>query len=594
MVNLHTDSPCASQVTFNRDISCRSVTLQGDLYDPAGTLTGGSRPQGENVLLNLHELNALQAELRRLQQNLQQTLDGIEVLQEAGRRCQKLKSAYEIKQHEAELAKRTLATSKHSLIVKDFEQKELQLAETESHVETATTKVEAAKAKCAQLKATQTSDPEFKRLEAEIAKVKVQNSAESKLVKDLKHTAEKLRLEKEAMETELRAVEGQVETLKGTLATRRKEVEDAEAAATTAKEEYNKANEEVEQKRKELQLQLEALGSLNRKHDKLVSQCHSDELQIKKVEHLLQNLEKEREQLQKSVKEKEASHSWIKADKHLFGKAGTEYHFGDAKVMAEVKQRYAQLLADQEKLSKTVNRKVLAMYESTEDKCKDLVEKREIIEKDKQQIQATITKLDRNKNEALKTTYEQVNKDFGSIFSTLLPGTKAKLEPVEGTTIFDGLEVKVAFGGVWKQSLTELSGGQRSLLALSIILALLRFKPAPMYILDEIDAALDPSHTQNIGQILRTHFSKSQFIVVSLKKGMYQNANVLFKTKCVDGISTVSRHTGEGIGNLVGGADAAAPQMPPKPRREKKERENEEGQEDGKKDPPSKKRRVGK
>jgi structural maintenance of chromosome 2 len=57
------------------------------------------------------------------------------------------------------------------------------------------------------------------------------------------------------------------------------------------------------------------------------------------------------------------------------------------------------------------------------------------------------------------------------IFSTLLPGTEAKLEPPEGMHYFEGLEVRVAFGGVWKESLTELSGGQRSLIALSMILA---------------------------------------------------------------------------------------------------------------------------
>ena len=164
-------------------------------------------------------------------------------------------------------------------------------------------------------------------------------------------------------------------------------------------------------------------------------------------------------------------------------------------------------------------------------------------------------------------------------------------------TVLDGLEVKVAFGDVWKKSLTELSGGQRSvilhtknnyrdlirnsqvfylisiilllyllhntctcipyllcitsdylyyciyrsLVALSLILSLLLFKPAPLYILDEVDAALDLSHTQNIGQMLRTHFHHSQFIVVSLKNGMFNNANVLFKTKFVDGVSTVTR-----------------------------------------------------
>jgi hypothetical protein len=68
----------------------------------------------------------------------------------------------------------------------------------------------------------------------------------------------------------------------------------------------------------------------------------------------------------------------------------------------------------------------------------------------------------------------------------------------------------VAFGGVWKDSLSELSGGQKSLLALSLILAMLLFKPAPIYILDEVDAALDLSHTQNIGRMIKTHFPQSQ------------------------------------------------------------------------------------
>merc|ERR1711959_258984 len=128
------------------------------------------------------------------------------------------------------------------------------------------------------------------------------------------------------------------------------------------------------------------------------------------------------------------------------------------------------------------------------------------------------------------------------IFSTLLPGANAKLEPEEGRSVLDGLCVCVAFNGVWKQSLNELSGGQRSLLALSLVLALLLFKPAPMYILDEIDSALDLSHTQNIGHMIRTHFPHSQFIVVSLKEGMFNHANVLFRTRFVDGTSNVARY----------------------------------------------------
>ena len=114
----------------------------------------------------------------------------------------------------------------------------------------------------------------------------------------------------------------------------------------------------------------------------------------------------------------------------------------------------------------------------------------------------------------------------------------------------DGLEIKVQLGSVWKQSLTELSGGQRSLIALSLIMALLQFKPAPMYILDEIDAALDLSHTQHIGTLFRTRFRGAQFIVVSLKEGLFTNANVLFRTRFRDGTSIVERTAQRSASNL--------------------------------------------
>jgi len=70
---------------------------------------------------------------------------------------------------------------------------------------------------------------------------------------------------------------------------------------------------------------------------------------------------------------------------------------------------------------------------------------------------------------------------------------------------------------------------------------MLKFKPAPFYILDEVDAALDLSHTEHIGKVIKNHFKESQFIVVSLKDGFFNNANVLYKTKFLDGTSTITR-----------------------------------------------------
>lgn len=102
----------------------------------------------------------------------------------------------------------------------------------------------------------------------------------------------------------------------------------------------------------------------------------------------------------------------------------------------------------------------------------------------------SIKELDIKRVSQIERTWKEVNESFGKIFSTLLPGTTAKLVTTEGGCLEDGLEVKVGFGGVWKESLSELSGGQRSLIALSLVFALLKFRPAPLYILDEVRRSL--------------------------------------------------------------------------------------------------------
>jgi structural maintenance of chromosome 2 len=89
-----------------------------------------------------------------------------------------------------------------------------------------------------------------------------------------------------------------------------------------------------------------------------------------------------------------------------------------------------------------VNKKVLAMFDKAESEYQELVSKRSIVEKDKEKIQQVIGELDEKKAQALHLTWEKVNKDFGSIFSMLLPGTMAKLEPPEGGSVLDGLEVR--------------------------------------------------------------------------------------------------------------------------------------------------------
>lgn len=119
-----------------------------------------------------------------------------------------------------------------------------------------------------------------------------------------------------------------------------------------------------------------------------------------------------------------------------------------------------------------------------------------LMEQDKINIETTIAILEKLKIDHLEKAFKIVNIHMAGIFSQLMNGTaEARLEKINKASIFEGFELKVKFSNGQDTNLQGLSGGQRSLLALSYLLALLRLKPAPFYILDEIDSALDLAHT---------------------------------------------------------------------------------------------------
>lgn len=362
----------------------------------------------------------------------------------------------------------------------------------------------------------------------------------SKALKAKKQDLNKLNLEITQLQKDLSSLKEEKKKITEKIVALNTDVEVAVQALKAKRKSYDEASEKLEEAKQQLVECDKKISNLTKARNAIGKKKTDIELDLKKIGHKITRLVSEQKTSKDRVELMMKKYDWIATEKQFFGRPQTDYDFQKTSPK-QVDSRLASIKEEQEILSKKINKKVMGMFEKAEQEYQDLIKKRDIIEKDKRKIEETITELDRKKNQVLETTFHKVTGDFGSIFSTLLPGTMAKLQPPEDGTILDGLEVKVGFGDAWKNSLTELSGGQRSLLALSLILALLRFKPAPMYILDEIDAALDPSHTQNIGTMLRTHFSQSQFIVVSLKEGMFSNANIIFRTKFVDGVSTVSR-----------------------------------------------------
>ena len=533
-------------------LGLKTVTLDGDLYDPSGTLTGGSRAKAtHSMLARLTELGALRRKLSAVEGALGEVGKKLEALHKASEKAGSLQSELEVKQQQLDIHTETMRNSPIGQLVGAVEGLQAQLAEAEAGNKAASEALAAAKELHKKLEA-QVKDFEgnreenMKRMKAEIAAAQkeatkaakaqqVAQAAEQKAAAAMGELQKELAAAIESKESLTTNQEAQVALIAQKAEAeqqRRDEYKAAEAALRACQDALGKYDKECEE-----------IGERREALDKAKADA---QVELSKIEHRMQRFQKELQSADACVRELLKRHPWMEAEKGQFGVAGTEYDFKKRKP-AQLQKELAAKQANLETLSKKINKKVLSMLESAEQEYADLMSKKDIVEKDKEKIGKVIDELAQKKIEALNKTWSKVNGDFGSIFSTLLPGARAKLEPQEGCPVEEGLIVKVGFGAiggstcVWKTSLQELSGGQRSLIALSLVLSLLRFKPAPIYILDEVDAALDLSHTQNIGKMIKAHFKQSQFLVVSLKEGMFNNANVIFRTKFVDGVSCVTR-----------------------------------------------------
>ncbi|KAJ7638237.1 condensin complex subunit SMC2 [Roridomyces roridus] len=540
------DTPeVAKKVTFSDQVKVKSVTLAGDVYDPSGTLSGGSAPNASGVLIRVQELLQADEELEGKRGELEELEKGLGRDQKAREEWRERAKELDMKEHELKLMEEQVKGSNATQLGAQVDQLKQTIADLKKAIETAQEKQAAANAECTRLQRDMdefknNKDGKIDELKASISKQKAALQKHSVAVKTQHKEHQTATLELEQMQTDLETNKAAIKEAESSVATLEKELSKLNDQLAKTKASYDEASRKLEEERATLKRFDNELLDLDRVIKEKKTAISKTELGIQKLGIEVQTLTKDMNAATNMVANLEKEHDWIAQDKDQFGQAGGHYDFTTNDILG-LKARVEELSNKHKGMKKSINPKVLAMIDNVEKRETSLKKMLSTVLKDKEKIEETIAELDRYKREALESTWKKVDGDFGGIFAELLPGNFARLQPPEGEDLMDGLEVKVQLGSVWKQSLTELSGGQRSLIALSLIMSLLQFKPAPMYILDEIDAALDLSHTQHIGQLFRTRFKGSQFIVVSLKEGLFTNANVLFKTRFRDGTSIVER-----------------------------------------------------
>ena len=186
-----------------------------------------------------------------------------------------------------------------------------------------------------------------------------------------------------------------------------------------------------------------------------------------------------------------------------------------------------------------VNVSAIEEYKEVKARYDALVTQVTDVEESRNELSRMISKLSAQMREIFTDSFRAINENFGRVFAELFGGGEASLMlEDESDVLSSGIGIRVAPPGKVIKNLEALSGGEQALVAISIYFAILAVNPAPFCILDEIEAALDDANVVRFAQYLRRVSDKTQFIVITHRRGTMEAANVLYGvTMQEDGVS---------------------------------------------------------
>ena len=189
-----------------------------------------------------------------------------------------------------------------------------------------------------------------------------------------------------------------------------------------------------------------------------------------------------------------------------------------------------------------VNMKALEVYEEVEKEYTKLVNKKDSLGTEKTDVLSLMNEIETKKKDQFMKTFNDANENFRTIFESLFKKGKAYLQLNNPNKPFeDGLSIKVKLTGTRFMDIKSLSGGEKTLTALSFIFAIQEYQPASFYILDEIDAALDKHNSDTLAKLIRNYSGKAQYLVISHNDALISEADNLYGVSMNEhGISKVT------------------------------------------------------
>lgn len=207
-----------------------------------------------------------------------------------------------------------------------------------------------------------------------------------------------------------------------------------------------------------------------------------------------------------------------------------------------------------------VNKKALDQYMTASSQKEELTKRMAEQKKSEDSIEELLKVLENRKYEAIDLTFKQVKKNFEQVFKQLVPHGRGKMqmrareqrddeEGINSVELYEGISVLVSFvsddGDSETREMTQLSGGQKSLVALAIIFSIQKCDPAPFYLFDEIDAALDAQHRKSVADMIQSLSDQAQFVTTTFRPELLATAEKFYGVRFRNKVSHIDSVTRE-------------------------------------------------
>ncbi len=517
----------------------RLVTLEGDVMHSGGSMTGGSvQSRVTSLLSREREIAEHKERMTELDRTLKSLSDAMQALDE----------------------KRAALKDTRSALFEAVRQQEIACAREEAHLKSAREALEAQRDR-------------MSRSQSEADRMREQLS-------DVRHSIEQLSSRQQGEEktgadyqTEIVRLNGEITAMRADLGEKRKAVTDEQivqaarerglTALTADLTRMTSEHQDIARQRADGSAALEKVdASLAADRSQLAEDTEAladFRAQLDEARKAFDKTDRERTAAQGRLREIADSLDHLRADLDGFIDRRHKAEMQLSRVEAEFKQltdriwedyeltyagaeefRIAEFrLGESEKRIAAIRQRIRALgsvnvgavdeYRQTLQRFEELTAQRDDLTKAQVDLAAIIEDLLRKMEAQFRTQFEALNKNFQETFVNLFGGGRAELQLADPKDVLNcNIEVVAQPPGKKLQMLSLLSGGERALTAIAILFAMLKLKPTPFCFLDEIEAALDDANIDNFAEYLRTYSRKTQFVVVTHRKGTMERCDALY------------------------------------------------------------------